>query len=95
METDSELSSLNDSKGAAVKVEEEDSDKSIKPTEKKSECERERKNRWDNSRPSEAKKRQRSPSERRKSSPPPAKKPDDEPDYDDKSVILSWSKYII
>ncbi|KAK6623609.1 hypothetical protein RUM43_009461 [Polyplax serrata] len=45
-----------------------------------------RKNRWNNTRPTEAKKRQRSPSEKRKPSPP--RKPDDEPDYDEKAVLL-------
>lgn len=49
-----------------------------------------RKNRWNNTRPTEAKKRQRSPSEKRKPSPP--RKPDDEPDYDEKAVLLSWCK---
>ena len=58
----------------------------------KREGERERKNRWDDNRPVEAKKRQRSPSEKRKWSPPP-RKPDDEPDYDENAVLLSWCKW--
>lgn len=67
-----------------------ESDKDVK-TERR-EGERDRKNRWDDNRPVEAKKRQRSPSEKRRWS-PPARKPDDEPDYDENSVLLSWCKY--